>query len=166
MQLREFKIQLGAHPAARIIFSLPDGGIVPRHFHVTEVGRVQKQFVDCGGKFRASESCVLQTWTGTNIDDGHRLTAGKLNHILGLAQPILPSDDLPVEIEYEDGVVSQFPIEAIAGGPTELTIHLGLKHTDSLAREKCGAKGCEPRDTDTGEEAACCGAGAGAKGCC
>jgi hypothetical protein len=130
---------------------------------VTEVGHVAKQFVDCGGKFRAVESCVLQTWVGTAKDDGHRLTAGKLDHILGLAQRILPSAELPVEVEYEAGVVSQFPIETITGTGAELTVHLGLKHTDCLARERCGADGCADEEN---AEAGCCGAAAEAKTCC
>jgi len=143
MKLSEFKSQLGAHPAAPVIISLPDGGIVPRHFHVTEVGHVAKKFVDCGGKFRASESCVLQTWTASDRDDGHRLTAGKLKFILGLADSILPSADIPVEVEYEDGVISQFPVDELVFDGAELNVRLGLKHTDCLARERCGAPGEE-----------------------
>jgi hypothetical protein len=165
MKLSEFQTQLRAHPDASVIVALPDGGTVPRHFHVTEVGHVAKQFVDCGGKFRAVETCVLQTWVRTAKDDGHRLTAGKLDYIVGLAQRILPSAELPVEVEYEDGVVSQFPIESITVTGAELTVHLGLKHTDCLARERCGAEGCAD---ETDEESGCCGAGAGAgaKSCC
>jgi len=163
MNLREFKTNLRAHPDASVVIALPNGGTVPRHFHVTEVGHVAKQFVDCGGKFRASETCVLQTWTRTAKDDGHRLTAGKLGHILGLAQRILPSDHLPVEVEYEDGVVSQFPIASLTVTGAELTVHLGLKHTDCLARERCGTDGCAD---EAAEETGCCGAGTGAKTCC
>ncbi len=162
MKLSEFKTHLGVHPEAQLIISLPSGGSVPRHFHVTEVGHVARKFVDCGGTFRASESCVLQTWTGSDQDDGHRLTAGKLKSILGLAHSILPSDDLPMEIEFEDGVVSQFPVEAISGSPLELHLQLGFKHTDCLAKDLCGVGGGKDvGDADSG----CCGSGAGAKGC-
>ena len=31
-----------------ISFQLPDGSLVPGHFHVTEVGRISKHFIDCG----------------------------------------------------------------------------------------------------------------------
>ena len=163
MKLSEFKARLGAQPEAQLIIALPGGGAVPRHFPVTEVGHVAKKFIDCGGTFRASESCVLQTWTGSDRDDGHRLTAGKLGSILGLAHSILPADDLPVEIEFEDGVVSQFPVEEIAGGPLELRVRLGFKHTDCLAKELCGVgDGKNNSVADPG----CCGKEAGAKGCC
>ena len=157
MRLSDFKARLAIHPTAQLAIVLPDGTAVPRHFHVTEVGHVAKHFVDCGGTFRASESCVLQTWTAAEADDGHRLTAGKLARILGLAQRILPSDDLPVEVEYEAGRISQFPVESVSGGNAGLTLQLAAKHTDCLAREKCGADGCGGEPT---EDAACCGSGA------
>ena len=30
-------------------FQLEDGTFVPEHFHVTEVGQIIKNFIDCGG---------------------------------------------------------------------------------------------------------------------
>ncbi|MES1168594.1 MAG: DUF6428 family protein, partial [Oleiharenicola lentus] len=127
------------------------------HFHVTEVGHIAKKFVDCGGTFRSEETCVLQTYFGSPRDDGHRLTAGRLAHILGLAQTILTDGELPVEIEYEDGIISQFPLTG--GGPSDgsLRLQLGLKHTDCLAKDKCGIE----------EEGSAVGAGCGCgPGCC
>jgi hypothetical protein len=32
---------------------------VPTHYHITEVGKVQKDFIDCGGTVRSSTACVL-----------------------------------------------------------------------------------------------------------
>ena len=119
---------------------LPDGRLLPGHFHITEVGHVAKKFVDCGGVFRASETCVLQTFVGSSRDDGHRLTAGRLAKILGLAQPILPAADLPVEIEYETDVISQFPLEAATAAGSSLTLQLGLRHTDCLAKDRCRSR--------------------------
>ena len=161
MTLAEFKSHLRAHPDAHVIISLPDGGIVPQHYHVTEVGHVAKNFVDCGGKFRASESCVLQTWISDHRDDGHRLTAGKLNTILGFADSFLPSDDLPVEVEHEQGMISQFPVEDVTFVDSALTVRLAAKHTACLARERCGKDSEACATTD--EEQACC---AGSERCC
>src|SRR5438105_11417294 len=78
---------------------LPDGDFVPAHFHVTEIGRVQKDFIDCGGTTRSAVSCLLQVWVAE--DAAHRLTTSKLAAILRLAAPLLGSDQLPVEVEYE-----------------------------------------------------------------
>jgi len=33
-------------------FILADGTAVPEHFHVTEVGLITKNFIDCGGTVR------------------------------------------------------------------------------------------------------------------
>jgi len=32
-----------------VAFQLEDGTFVPEHFHVTEVGQIAKNFIDCGG---------------------------------------------------------------------------------------------------------------------
>lgn len=161
MNLTELKSRLRAHPENIVSLALPDGRLVPAHYHITEVGHAAKKFVDCGGTFRTSEACVLQTWIGREAN--HRLTAGKLAHILDLAQPVLPAHDLPVEVEYEDGAISQFPLVAISAAGAELRLQLGLKHTDCLARKECGET--EGGDGDV-DEAACCAGKAASPGCC
>lgn len=120
---------------------LPDGRFVPAHFHVTEVGRVQKDFIDCGGTRRSTTSCVLQVWVADDTD--HRLAAGKLAGIMEVAAPLLGSEELPVEVEYESGVVSQYPIGRAEATPSGLLFELGTKHTACLAPQKCGIdSGC------------------------
>jgi hypothetical protein len=144
MNVGEFTAVLGNNPDAPLHLMLPDGDFVPAHFHVTEVGRVQKDFIDCGGTTRSAVSCLLQVWVAH--DTAHRLTASKLAGILKLAAPLLKSDAMPVEVEYESGAVSQFPVAAVEVTPSGLLFHLGKKHTDCLAPDKCGvgpnAAGC------------------------
>ena len=169
MNLNELKVWLQKRPDVILAIALPDGRRVPAHYHVTEVGHVMKKFVDCGGKFRASETCVLQTHVGAAKDDGHRLTAGKLAHILGLAGSILPAGELPVEVEYEDGVISQFPLTGVELVGETLTLELGAKHTDCLARGKCGLEdggGCDGGAADEPvARDSCCAMPAGSA-CC
>lgn len=124
---------------------LPGGEFVPAHFHVTEVGRVQKDFIDCGGTVRSAAACVLQVWVAD--DAHHRLAAGKLARIVQLAAPVLKATDLPVEVEYEAGVVSQYPLTAAEVTPSGVLFQLGSKHTACLAADRCGvttlpATGC------------------------
>jgi hypothetical protein len=166
MNFTELKSRLQASPDHALSILLPDGGRVPRHFHVTEVGHVAKKFVDCGGTIRSSETCVLQALVGS--DDHHRLTAGRLAHILDLAKPVLPMSDLPVEIEYEAEVISQFPLQEIIAEGESLTLHLGLKHTDCLAKDKCGMESgcCADEGSSAGEAGACCADANAGKGCC
>src|SRR5947209_19008926 len=101
---------------------LPDGDFVPAHFHVTEVGRVQKDFIDCGGTVRSTTTCVLQVWVAEDFD--HRLDTTKLAKIVRLAAPLLKATDLPGEVEYESGALSQFPVTAAEGTPTCILRHL------------------------------------------
>ena len=127
---------LAENPAAPLHLMLPDGGFVPAHFHVTEVGRVHKDFVDCGGTVRSAATCVLQVWVADDTD--HRLDTTRLAGILRLAAPVLKAADLPVEVEYEDGRVSQFPVAAAEVTPSGVLFHLGSKHTACLAPDRCG----------------------------
>ena len=60
MNLTELKSLLQAHPEHTLNFALPDGRLIPAHFHVTEVGHIAKKFVDCGGTFRA-DACSKPT---------------------------------------------------------------------------------------------------------
>lgn len=62
MTLDAFLDVLDRNPVAAFHLMLPDGDLVPAHFHVTEVGRVQKDFIDCGGTVRSATACVLQVW--------------------------------------------------------------------------------------------------------
>jgi hypothetical protein len=143
MNVSELKTLLSRDPGASLRLTLPGGRMVPVDFHVTEVGHSAKKFVDCGGTVRFSEACVLQVWR-TDDDKGHRLNAGKLAAILELSGKVIPSDGLEVEVEYEDAVVSQYPVESFKATPGLLEFTLGTRHTDCLAREACGIgeEGC------------------------
>lgn len=152
MQLSAFHATLRAHPAARLEFVFDDGDTIPASFHITEVGHVAKRFIDCGGTVRTVENVTLQAWVSPN-DPDHRLAAGKLAGIFDQAKAVLPAADLPVEVEYEGCVVSQYAVTGVEARPDVLRFTLADKHTDCLAKEACGV-----------ESAGCCG-GAGGN-CC
>ena len=135
MKLSELKNHLSRQPDMNLRFRLPDGNLVPAHAHVTEVARIDKRFVDCGGTLRNDAFCRLQTWFADDID--HRLTAGKLLKILDKAKSFLASDDLDVDVEHEAVYISQFPLESIEALPEGIIFHLGLRHTACLAMDKC-----------------------------
>ena len=146
MTLTELKQTLAAHPDLPLRFVLPDGQLVPAHAHVTEVARVDKHFVDCGGTRRAESYCRLQVWVADDTD--HRLPAAKLHRILGLAAPLLPQESLPVDVEYEAGYIAQFPLESLAPENGELLLRLGVRHTACLAPDKCGVTPSAQRPID------------------
>ena len=147
--LSEFRTLLDQHPGKAFQIRLPDGGSVPEAFHITEVGRVRKDFIDCGGTVRSQETCLLQVWLGG--DDDHRLATGKLAGIMKKAAPLLPVEDVPLEVEYEDGLISQYRVTDVVVSGAAVVLQLDHKHTDCLARELCGvpaapksACGCGP----------------------
>jgi hypothetical protein len=135
MKLSELKSILTRHPDARLRFRLPNGQFAPAHVHVTEVARVDKRFIDCGGTLRTDAMCRLQTWHANDVE--HRLTAGKLMKIFAKAERVLLSDDLDVDVEHEVGFISQFPLEEIEATTDEVIFRLGVRHTACLAEDKC-----------------------------
>ena len=136
IDVKALKEVLGENPGKGLQLVLPGGEAVPRHFHVTEVGGVRKDFIDCGGTKRVASWCLLQAWVATDVE--HRIGAEKLFKILEMGASVMPGDFLPVEFEYEDGVISQYPLAAVEGGEAALVLKLEKKHTDCLAKDKCG----------------------------
>ncbi len=136
MKLSELKSLLTEHTDRHFRIALPDGGAVPVSFHVTEVGRVRKTFLDCGGTLRETTTCQLQIWVGEDYD--HRIETGKMASILAKAKSLLPDDSIPVEIEYEDRVISQYAITGHELAKEAVVLRLAHKHTECLAPELCG----------------------------
>jgi hypothetical protein len=132
-------------------FVLPDDELIPLHAHVTEIGRVDKNFIDCGGTARCTSNCTLQVWVAEN-DETHRFAPGKLAKVVDMATELFRGEDLEVEIEYEDCCgISQYPLLEAQIVDAALTFRLGLKHTDCLAKEACGLT----QDAQNG--GGCCG---------
>ena len=143
MKISELKAHLAGHPNQPLRFQLPDGSLVAAHAHVTEVARVDKRFVDCGGTLREEHLCRLQTWVADDLD--HRLFAGKLLRILEKAATILGSDDLEVDVEHETGLISQYPLMEAVNSAHELTFRLERRHTACLAQELCQPPASAPQ---------------------
>jgi hypothetical protein len=152
MTITELKKTLAQHPDKKLRFVLPDKNTIPAHFHITEVGHVRKDFIDCGGTMRSADACVLQAWVAAN-DEDHSLEAGKLAKILSLAGKVLPNDELEVEVEFESPYISQFPLASAESQGDAIVFQLTTKHTDCLAKEQCGLEGAS---SCCSEETGCC----------
>lgn len=137
MKLTDFKIQLAGYPEHALRFVLPDGTKVAAHAHVTEVAHIEKRFIDCGGTLRADAFCRLQLWVADDLE--HRLTAGKLLGVLEKASRsgVLKGGDLEVDVEHELQFITQFPLASVEPLPAELFLHLAIRHTDCLAKDRC-----------------------------
>lgn len=137
MKLSEIKNHL--KNLDKIAFQLPDGNLVPRHFHVTEVGKISKDFIDCGGKVRKEEVINFQLWEENDYD--HRLHPEKLLHIIELSEEIFQFDDLDIEVEYQGKeTIGKYNLDF--DGTNFL---LTSKVTACLAKDTCGIPKQKPR---------------------
>ena len=114
-----------------ISFQLPDGSLVPAHFHVTEVGKVTKDFIDCGGTRRTEEVVNFQLWEENDYD--HRLHPEKLLNIIELSQKTLGLTDQEIEVEYQGATIGKYNLEYV-----DNQFKLVNKQTNCLAMDKCG----------------------------
>ncbi|WP_127137966.1 DUF6428 family protein [Flagellimonas oceanensis] len=136
MKLEEVKSALAQ--LETIAFQLPNGELVPNHFHVTEVGKITKHFIDCGGTVRNEEVVNFQLWNANDYD--HRLHPEKLVHIIELSQKTLDIGNLEVEVEYQGQTIEKFALDF--DGTNFL---LTTKQTDCLAKDKCGIPEEKPK---------------------
>lgn len=157
MKISEFKTVLAAQET--ISFQLPDGSLVPSHFHVTEVGKVIKHFIDCGGTERLETVINFQLWEANDYD--HRLHPEKLVSIIDLSQSKLGLPDAEIEVEYQAGTIGKYGIDF--NGTSFL---LTNKLTDCLAKDACGIPQEKPKlkliDVQTDAQNSC----APGSGCC
>ena len=149
MKLSEIKSKLKT--LETIAFQLPNGELVPNHFHVTEVGKITKNFIDCGGTVRNEEVVNFQLWNADDYD--HRLHPEKLLNIIELSEKVLGIGNLEIEVEYQADTIGKFGLDF--DGTNFL---LTNKQTDCLAKDNCGIPEEKPklqfRDLDASEP--CC----------
>ncbi|TDY10557.1 DUF6428 family protein [Meridianimaribacter flavus] len=136
MKLSELKTNL--KPLQQIAFQLPNGSLVPSHFHVTEVGQIDKKFIDCGGTLRNESVISLQLWSAN--DYNHRLRPEKLIHIIELSEAKLGLEDLDIEVEYQGESIQKYGLQ-FDGTHFLLT----TKQTDCLAKDNCGIPVKKPK---------------------
>ena len=114
-----------------VLFELENGNKVPEHFHVTEVGMVTKNFIDCGGVIRSEKVVNFQLWNANDYD--HRLKPTKLLNIIRLSEQKLGIEDLEIEVEYQGETIGKYGLKF-----KENTFILTNKQTDCLAKDNCG----------------------------
>ncbi|TWT73421.1 hypothetical protein Pla123a_37560 [Posidoniimonas polymericola] len=159
MNLTEFRQVLADHPRHGLRFVISDQAAIADHFHVTEVGRVEKRFVDCGGQPRQTVACVLQTLVAHDVD--HRLTTDKLAGILKLVDSLDLPVDAPVEVEHQERSVSVDAVDGVEVANGVVEFSLAAKQTACLAEDACGLAPTPQGLNVIGGD--CCG---GSSGCC
>lgn len=136
MKLSEIKTHL--QNLNTIGFQLPNGTMVPSHFHVTEVGKISKHFIDCGGTVRNEEVVNFQLWQADDYD--HRLHPEKLINIIELSEKTLGIPDAEIEVEYQGTTIEKYNLDFDG-----VNFLLVSKATDCLAKDKCGIPEEKPK---------------------
>jgi hypothetical protein len=129
MKLSEIKAHLETLSAVN--FQLPNGTLVPQHFHVTEVGVITKDFIDCGGTVRHEKVANFQLWEAGDFD--HRLAPQKLKDIIQLSEKVLGMEDSEIEVEYQSETIGKYDLDF--DGTNFILVS---KQTACLAQDACG----------------------------
>ncbi len=129
MKLSEIKKVL--ETVETVNFELPDGTFVPEYFHVTEIGQINKRFIDCGGTVRKESTVNFQLWNANDFE--HRLKPKKLLDIIELSEKTLNIEDHEIEVEYQNTTIGKYDL-----GFDGTNFLLLNKQTACLANEKCG----------------------------
>lgn len=129
MKLSEIKKILNT--VETVNFELPNGTFVPEYFHVTEVGLISKNFIDCGGVVRNETKVNFQLWDANDYE--HRLKPQKLIHIIALSEKVLGIEDHEIEVEYQDTTIGKYDLDF--NGKNFILLN---KQTACLAQDQCG----------------------------
>ena len=122
----------------KLKFQLPNGQLVPSYFHITEVGKVTRNYIDCGGVLRQENKLNLQLWVSSDTE--HRLKPDNILNILQLAEKQLGFSDLELEVEYQQTTVGRYKL-ALNGEVFELV----NTQTACLAPNQCSIPREKPR---------------------
>ena len=112
-------------------FQLENGTLVPEHFHVTEVGQITKNFIDCGGVIRSEKVVNFQLWNADDFE--HKLKPAKLLNIIKLSEEKLGIEDAEIEVEYQSETIGKYDLDFNGD-----TFVLKNKTTACLAQDACG----------------------------
>lgn len=129
MTLAEFKSHLVN--LTELNFQLASGENIPNHFHITEVGTITKNFIDCGGTLRTEKFINFQLWYTHDVD--HRLRPQKLLNIIKLSENKIGLGDFEIEVEYQMQTIGKFGLNF-----QNNTFILTNKATNCLAEDRCG----------------------------
>lgn len=129
MKLSELKQILQQN--STLNFKLPNGNLVPTHFHITEVGLITKHFMDCGGVLREESYISLQIWVAGDME--HRLSSEKFLAILAKSAFVIGQKDLDIVFEYQTDTIGKYNVTFVDG-----IFYLLAQNTNCLATDNCG----------------------------
>jgi hypothetical protein len=132
MKISQFKSawQL-AKPTDNPQFLQSNGVPVSAHYHITEIGLILKNYVDCGGVVRQERKASMQLWLANDTD--HRLSTEKLLEIIEKSEQLFGLKDEELEVEFQGQTIETYGMSAQDFGFQFIT-----KKTTCLAPDHCG----------------------------
>jgi hypothetical protein len=155
MKLSQFKraLQLLA-PQANPSFIQLSGIPVEAHYHITEIGLVLKDYVDCGGVVSQERKASMQIWLANDTE--HRLSKEKLLGIIEKSEQLFDLKDEELEVEFQGQTIESYGLSTQDSG-----FQFIAKQTTCLAQDHCGISNAQlPDDL---KKNSCC---APNSGCC
>lgn len=129
MKLSEFKSALSKVNNPKI--QMPNGTLIPTHFHVTELALIIKNYIDCGGVVRMERKITFQLWVANDYD--HQLTSFKWLGIIKKGELNYGITDEPIEVEYQGQTIERYGLSFANDVFTLIPLF-----TDCLASDQCG----------------------------
>lgn len=129
MKQSDFKKHLSSRKT--LAFIQTNGDFIPAHFHITEIGLITKQFIDCGGEIHIEKLISMQIWVAQDFD--HRLNPIQLLNIIDSSKKITNDEDLEIEVEYQTETIGKYALEF-----KNDAFILVAKNTNCLAKLNCG----------------------------
>lgn len=123
---------------SEISFQFENGLHIPQHFHITEVGLITKDFIDCGGVIRNEKLISFQLWHANDFN--HRLKAKNILEIISMAENSIIFEDLEIEVEYQNSTIGKYGLSF--NGENFI---LKSKTTNCLAEDNCGIQNSKPK---------------------
>ncbi len=168
MKLSHLKTQLANNTT--LDFWIKNTNIqLPTHFHITEMGIVQKHFIDCGGTIRQDNRITFQLWVADDIS--HQLSAKKALKIIEITEKNWQNQfpnlaEWEIEVEYQTETIGKYTLEF-----ENNIFWLVPTQTACLAQDQCGINTQETTNQTTQKikkdlatltttlktETACCG---------
>ena len=123
---------------SEISFQFENGLHIPQHFHITEVGLITKDFIDCGGVIRNEKLISFQLWHANDFN--HRLKAKNILEIISMAENSIIFEDPEIEVEYQNSTIGKYGLSF--NGENFI---LKSKTTNCLAEDNCGIQNSKPK---------------------
>ncbi|MEN9743333.1 MAG: hypothetical protein RLZZ65_1138 [Bacteroidota bacterium] len=157
MKLSQFKSALQLAKAdVNPQFIQLNGLPIAAHYHITEIGLILKNFVDCGGVVRQERKASMQIWLANDTD--HRLSTEKLLSIIEKSEQLFGLKDEVLEVEFQGETVETYTLASADFG-----FHFIAKQTTCLAPGHCGIPEAQLPENMIKKTNTCCSP---ASGCC